>query len=399
MNRRTTGWSTPPAIGVLLLLLGRGMTGCSDHGMIVNTAAEEDGMIYTVAGHMKEAGNDGDGGPAVDCYLYWPVDVTPLVSGELLIVDFNNHRIRKIDNDGIINRFIGSGFLGDDRKGAATDIDLNHPTEVKVGPNGNYWIATYHNWCLKEIDAATMTFAQSIGDTATGYRGDYPENGGNIHATARPRFNLPSSLVFDPAGLIYVMDQGNTRIRRIDLQAGIVSLFAGGLRGDQDGVGSVAQFALPGAQTVGAGDRGGGIDIGPNGEDIYIADTENHKIRRLNISTQTVTTIGGTGEPGLAGDGGPALSAQLNYPADIACAASGDIYIADTHNHVIRKIDVATGIITTVAGSGLPGVSSDGTPAKSAKLNQPYGVAFDNATSTLYIADTFNHQVRKVRNP
>jgi DNA-binding beta-propeller fold protein YncE len=327
------------------------------------------------------------------------MDMTPLASGELLIVDFNNHRIRKVGTDGIINGFIGSGFLGDGRKGAAIDLDLNHPTEIKVGPNGNYWVATYHNWCLKEIDASTMTLVRFIGDTARGYRGDYPEHGGLINATPRPRFDLPSSLVFDPNGILFVMDQGNTRVRRIDLETGILSLFVGGTRGDQDGVGAEAQFSLPGAETTGDGDRGGGMDLAPNGEDIYFADTENHKIRKINIPTQSVTTIAGTGEPGWQGDGGPASSAKLRNPTDLACAANGDIYFADKNNHVIRKIDAATGIITTVAGTGLPGTSPDGTPAKSAKLNQPYGVAFDNATNTLYIADTYNHQVKKVRNP
>jgi len=369
--------------------------GCNDRGTVIDAGPEGDGLFYTVAGQPQEPGNDGDGGPAANSYLYWPVDMTPLPSGELLIVDFNNHRIRKIGTDGVINNFIGSGFLGDDRKGDASALDLNHPTEIRVGPNGNYWIATYHNWCLKEIDASTMTLVRFIGDTARGYRGD----GGLITAVPRPQFDLPSSLVFDPAGLIYVMDQGNTRVRKIDLQTGVLSLFVGGTRGDDDGVGPAAQFAFPGAETVGDGDRGGGMDLGPNGEDIYVADTENNKIRKINIPTQTVTTIAGTGEPGWEGDGGPALSAQFSYPADLACAANGDIYVADTHNHVVRKIDAATGIVTTVAGTGLPGVSPDGTPAASAKLNQPFGLAFDRETNTLYIADTFNHQVKKVRNP
>jgi DNA-binding beta-propeller fold protein YncE len=372
---------------------------CSDQGVGVYTPPAEDGRMYTVAGQAGEPGNDGDGGPAVNSNLYWPADVTPLPNGELLIVDFNNHRIRKISSDGIIDRLIGSGFLGDDRKGPATSIDLNHPTDVKIGPNGNYWIATFHNWCLKEIDAATMVLVRAIGDTARGYRGDFPENGGSITATARPRFDLPSSLLFDEAGFIYVMDQGNARIRKIDLQTGIISFFVGGTKGNRDGVGAEAQFSLPGAETVGDGERGGGMDLAPNGEDIYVADTENHTIRRVNIPSQSVTTIAGTGEPGWEGDGGSALSAQLSYPTDVACAANGDIYVADNHNHVIRKIDIATGIITTVAGFGVPTASPDGTPAKEAGLNQPFGVAVDRGSNTLYIADSFNHQIKKVRNP
>ena len=396
MKRTTPVQSASFVAGFAFLFIG---FACKDHGTEIDQLAEEDGLLYTVAGQPQEPGNNGDGGPAANSYLYWPVDMTPLVSGELLIMDFNNHCIRKLGTDGIITRFIGSGFLGDDRQGAALALDLNHPTGITVGPNGNYWVSTYHNWCLKEIDVATMTLVRFIGDTARGYRGDYPENGGSITATARPRFDLPSSLVFDPSGLMYVMDQGNTRVRKIDLQTGIISLFVGATRGDTDGFGSMAQFALPGAETVGDGDRGGGMDLAPNGEDIYFADTENNKIRKINIPTQTVTTIAGSGEIGWEGDGGPALSALFRYPSDVACAANGDIYVADTHNHIVRKIDAATGIVTTVAGIGLPGGSPDGTSAKSAKLNQPFGVAFENVTNTLYIADTFNHQVKKVRNP
>jgi DNA-binding beta-propeller fold protein YncE len=243
-----------------------------------------------------------------------------------------------------------------------------------------------------------MTFSQVIGDTIRGYRGDYPENGGSIDTTVPPRLDLPSSLVFDPAGILYFTDQGNTRIRKIDLQARVISSFVGGTRGDQDGIGEQAQFALPGAQTTGTGDRGGSIDISPDGSTIYMVDTENHKIKAIDIATRMVTTIAGTGEPGLEGDGGPALAAQLNFPQDIACSATGDLYVADTHNHVIRKVS-ASGIITTVAGIGAPGSSPNATPARDAKLKQPIGVAFDNLTNTLYIADTYNNQIKKVRNP
>jgi len=116
----------------------------------------------------------------------------------------------------------------------------------------------------------------------------------------------------------------------------------------------------------------------------------------INIATQMVTTIAGVGTPGWTGDGGPALSAELNFPTDLVCSANGDIYIADMHNHVVRKIDAATGILTTVAGSGSIGLSPDGVPAREAKFYQPVGVAYNNNTKTLYIADQYNHQLRKL---
>jgi sugar lactone lactonase YvrE len=387
-------------LALILMVIGLVfMPGCNDKGTAVEPPPEvQDGVLYDVAGQTGQSGDDGEEGPAVNALLYWPQDMTPLPNGDLLVMDWNNHRIRRITPDGIIHHFIGSGHLGDVRTGDAINARFNHPTEIKVGPNGNYWIATYHNWCIKEVDATTMTFVQVIGDTTRGYRGDYPENGGSIDATATPRFDLPSSLVFDPAGNLYFSDQGNTRIRKIDLQARVISSFVGGTRGDRDGIGEQAQFALPGAQTTGTGDRGGSIDISPDGTTIYMVDTENHKVKTIDIATRMVTTIAGTGEPGYEGDGGQALVAQFNFPQDIACAANGDLYIADSHNHVIRKIS-ATGIVTTVAGTGSPGSSPNATPAHEAKLKQPIGVAYDNVTNTLYIADTYNNQIKKVRNP
>jgi sugar lactone lactonase YvrE len=358
-----------------------------------------DGVIYVVAGVAGQGANDGDGGPATEAFFFWPIDTTPIEeTGDLLVMDWNNHRIRKIGADGIINAFIGSGFLGDGRHGPALTQDFNHPTDIKVGPDGNFWVAAYHNWCFKEFDATTMMVKQCIGDTARGYRGDWPENNGSIDATAAPRMDLPSSLVFDADGNIYFMDQGNTRIRKIDLSTRTIYVVAGGTRGPLDGIGTAAQFQFAGGQTAGIGERAG-LDLSPDKENIYIADTENHKIRMFNLATQMVSTVAGVGTPGWTGDGGPALAAELNFPTDVFCAANGDLYVADMHNHVIRRIDGDTGIITTVAGNGSIGNTPSGTPARESKFYNPIGVSFNNKTQTLYIADQYNFQIKKVINP
>jgi sugar lactone lactonase YvrE len=357
---KATGFIYLTMAALLLLSL---FAGCKDNGTAINAPpprAEEDGVLYIVAGTDGVAGNDGDEGPATSALLYWPHDMTPMPNGDLIVVDWNNHRFRKITPDGVIHHFIASGLLGDVRKGDAVQSRFNHPTDFKIGPDGNYWIAAFHNWCLKEVDATTLQYIQAVGDTAPGYRGDYPEHGGSLDFAAKPRMNLPGSLVFGPDGMLYFSDQGNTRIRKIDLTTRIISCFAGGTRGTLDGVGTVAQFAWPGSQTVGTGSRGGSIDISEDGQDIYIADTENNMIRKLHIADQMVTTIAGTGVIGYSGDGGPALSAQLNYPQDLVVGNNGDIYVADSHNHAVRKID-AGGTITTVAGTGLPGTCPDGT--------------------------------------
>ena len=403
MNTTKTNFWTL-LLGGTALCLSLAAAGCSDNGTPVDLPApgeELDGVMYVVAGHAGEGANDGDGGPAVDAYFFWPIDTTPIEeTGELLVMDWNNHRVRRIDAERYhpwIHR-IGFSWRWTVIGGNAIDHDFNHPTDVKVGPNGNFWVAAYHNWCFKEYDAATLTLVQCIGDTSRGYRGDWPENNGSIDAGARPRMDLPSSLVFDAAGNIYFMDQGNTRIRKIDLSTRTIYVVAGGTRGDLDGTGTAAQFQFAGGQTAGIGERTG-IDLSPDKENLYIADTENHKIRMFNLATQMVTTVAGVGTPGWTGDGGPALGAELNFPTDVFCAANGDLYIADMHNHVVRKIDGATGLMTTVAGNGSIGNSPSGTPARESKFYQPIGISYNNRTKTLYIADQYNFQIKKVINP
>jgi hypothetical protein len=365
--------------------------GCGDDDENPSTPiVEQDGMLYDVAGTQGEAGNDGDEGPATSAYLYWVIDLTVLPTGEMLVMDWNNHRIRKITADGMIHGFIGSGELGDGVSGPGPTINFNHPTEIRVGPDGNYYVAAYHNWKVKAFDATTLECSVPVG-TERGFGGD---NGPADQA----QLDLPSSLVFDVAGNMYIADQGNQRIRKVDAKTRIITTFVGGTRGYADGVGEEAMFNWPGGTTTGTGVRGSTLELSLDGQDIYVTDSENHRIRKVNIATRMVTTIAGTGVAGYSGDNGPALSAQFNLPTDLALSKAGDLFVADHNNHVVRKIDTA-GVVTTVAGTGTAGASANGTRADQAKLYLPQGVTFDDRTNTLYIADTWNHQIKKVRNP
>ncbi|MCH8294934.1 hypothetical protein IH992_27940 [Candidatus Poribacteria bacterium] len=362
------------------------ISGCGDDSDKVTTPVPHgDGILYNVAGIATEPGGGGNGGPALAAYLYWPQDITASPTGEIYILDWNNHCARLVETNGTISRIIGSGRLGDDSSGPGDTIDLNHPTGLTIGPSGDFWLAAWHNWKVKRIDRTTWEVSAPIG-TSQGFAGD----GGPAN---QAKLDLPSSVVFDPAGNIYISDQGNQRIRKVDTQM-IITTFAGGAKGYADGVGEDAQFSFPKGSDAGPG---GKIALSPHEDFLYVADTENHRIRKIDLATAEVTTVAGTGTAGWSGDNGPALSAQLNYPTDVAVAEDHSIYVADSKNHVIRRID-PFGIITTVAGTGEPGFSPDGTPAKSAKLNLPSGVLFTD-DGTLYIADTLNHQVKKVKNP
>ncbi|MFN0152248.1 MAG: hypothetical protein ACKVU1_16210 [bacterium] len=374
----------------LLLILALALGCGGDDPNPVIPIVEADGMLYDVAGKTGLAGNDGDEGPAANALLYWVVDLTVIPGGEMLVMDWNNHRIRKITADGTIHGFIGSGLVGDGVTGAGPTINFNHPTEIRIGPDGNYYVAAYHNWKIKAFDATTLECSIPVG-TGRGFGGD------NGPATAC-MMDLPSSLVFDAAGNMYIADQGNQRVRKVDAATQIITTFAGGERGFADGVGEAAMFSWPGGTTTGTGTRGATLALSPSGDEIYVTDPENHRVRKINIATREVTTVAGTGVEGYAGDGGDALSAQLNFPSDLEFSAAGDLYIVEYGNNVIRKIDTA-GIITTVVGTGAEGSSPNGTAARQAKLNQPQGIAFDKATNTLYVADTWNHMIKKVRNP
>jgi sugar lactone lactonase YvrE len=168
--------------------------------------------------------------------------------------------------------------------------------------------------------------------------------------------------------------------------AGIITTLAGtgtpGYDGDLSAATSAQLYHPSGVAVDGAGN-------------VYIADTNNHRVRKVTAGTAIITTLAGTGSAGFLGDGGPATGAQLNYPSGLAVNAAGDVFIADQNNHRIRRVAAGTGLITTVVGSGTPGYGGDGGVATAAHLDYPNAVALDDAEN-LYIADTYNHRIRKV---
>jgi DNA-binding beta-propeller fold protein YncE len=365
------------------------VAGCSDQGVVEQPAAphtEVPGSLYDVAGQAGSSGYRGDGGAAPKSRLYWPVDVyVHPTDGDVFIVDWNNHCYRRITSDGTISRIFGSGVHGDDFDGPAQSINLNHPTDMTVGPEGDFYLAVWHNWKIKRVDKNTLYSISAVG-TDAGFTGD----GGPAYLA---NLFLPSSVVFDPQGNMFISDQGNNRIRKVDTQ-GTIKTFAGRFeKGWRDGVGQFAKFSLSrGPDAL----PGGKVAITAAGDYLYMADQENHRVRKIDTQTAEVTTVAGTGTAGYSGDGGLATEAELNFPCDVTCAPNGDVYVADVRNHAVRKIDAA-GNITTVVGTGVPGFSPNGTPAAMAMLNTPFGIFFDGKTNTLYIADTYNSQVKRFR--
>lgn len=251
---------------------------------------------------------------------------------------------------------------------------------VAVDDEGNIYFSEPILGLVKKMNAATGDITTVAGQSFTGgYSGD----GG---PATKAGLSDPTGVAVDSSGNIYIADPQDNVIREVNAATGVITTVAGsgmdGYSGD-GGPATKAELNYPSSVAVdGAGN-------------LYFGDVLNHRVREVNAATGVITTVAGNGGDGYNGDGGPATKAILSDPAGVAVDAAGNLYIADAGNNVIREVNAATGVITTVAGNGTKGYSGDGGPATSAELSGPAGVAVEGA-GNLYIADTGNHRIRKV---
>ena len=334
--------------------------------------------IRTFAGNGTAA-STGDGGPAVAAAVNGPVGISAAPDGRLLIPERPGNRVRVVGTDGVIRTAAGTGvpgFSGDG--GPATAAQLSGPADAALDGSGNVYIADRDNNRIRRV--GTNGIITTI--AGTGVRGFSGDGGPAVAA----QLDNPVGVTVDAAGNVYVADAVNRRIRRIST-AGIITTVAGdgtaGSTGD-GGPATAARFVRPDDVRVDA--------IGS----LLVVDSGAHRVRRID-SSGVITTVAGTGTPGFGGDGGPAAAAELSAPIEVAPDAFGNLYIADTNNNRVRRVNAA-GVISTIAGTGTPGFGGDGNPAISALLNRPSGAAL-NVAGDLFIGDMANNRVRVVENP
>ena len=300
--------------------------------------------------------------------------------GALYFCDLDNQRIRRLDlATKRLTTVAGNGergYRGDG--GPAAAAALNMPHELRFDRLGNLFIAERDNHVIRKVDRATGIISTVAGTGAPGFSGD-----GGPGANAQLR--QPHSLVFDRDGRLLVCDIGNQRIRRISLDTGIIETYAGTGEAKPTPEGAAVNGTpLNGPRT---------FAMAPNG-DLYLALREGNAILRIDRATQTFHRVAGTGEQGYSGDGGPALNAKLAGPKGLAIGADNTLYVADTENHVIRGIDLRTGLITTVLGTGTRGDGPEPNPLE-CRLARPHGVLAANGA--LYVSDSEAHRIRVVR--
>ncbi|WP_234125051.1 X2-like carbohydrate binding domain-containing protein [Clostridium hydrogenum] len=345
------------------------------------------GNISTIVGTTKDVpaiAYSGDGGLATSAALSNPMGVVADSSGNVYIADSGNNAVRKIDHTtGNISTIAGtgtSGYSGDN--GLATSAKLNMPMGVAVDSSGNVYIADSSNSAIRKIDNTTGNISTIAGTGTSGYSGD------NGLATSATLYG-PNGVAVDNSGNVYIADSGNNVVRKIDHITGNISTIAGtGTRGYSGDNGLATSATLYGPREV-------AID---NSGNVYIADSGNNVIRKIDHTTGNISTIAGTGTRGYSGDNGLATSATLNTPSGVAVDSSGNVYLADSSNSAIRKIDHETGTISTIAGNGTSAYGGDNGLATSATLSTPCQISVDSS-GNVYIADKFNHEIRKISMP
>ena len=352
------------------------------HEVFAFALAEINGPVSAKVVDLRIDSIAGDGTPGL---VGQPFGVEIGPDGKLYICDVENHRIHRVDLETRkLTTIAGTdhmGYTGDG--GPALEAALNEPYEIRFDTQGNLYFVEMRNHIVRRIDAKTQVITTVAGCGTQGFGGD----GG---PATEALLNMPHSIALDQKGGLFIADIGNHRIRRVDLTTGIINTFAGN-----------GEKVLPKDGQLAKGNP----MLGPRAlfiEDntLWIALREGHSVWSMNLDTGKLSHIAGTGKRGFTGDGGAPRLATFDGPKGIAIGPKGYVYIVDTENQAIRKIDVQGDRITTIAGQGpqAVGYGGDGGSSLDAMLDRPHGICV-GADGVVYIGDTNNHRVRQIEHP
>jgi len=357
-------------------------------------------------------GFNGDGVDRYDAWFSYPMSATISEYGDVILADWNNHKLRRLEADGTLTTIMGTDFLGDGDadhldatpEGApGTSVALNHPTMQEYFADGLLLSASWHTHKLRTWDPATGLVHVFCG-AGPGTTGIDPE------PVEDALLNQPKEVLIDSSGDVYVLDMRNEQIRFLDMETQTLQTVAGSGTKDYCGDGGPALDACFNFPKNYNPEPGGAIALDEASERLYVADTESHIIRVVDLAAGTIDLL--AGQPLVPGDAdGPGLEAMFNFPTDLEL--DGDsLFVADANNHKIRVIDLTTGEVSTFAGTGeascpfdgdvaVPQIcdeqhrGGDGGPAEEATLYRPFGVNLD-LDGNLVIADSYNQRFRIV---
>jgi sugar lactone lactonase YvrE len=326
-------------------------------------------------------GTDGDRVAATKAKLTAPFGVEFDKHNNLFFVEMNGNKLRVIDveDDMYLVTLAGTGEKGR-ADGPAEKATLNGPHSLAIAPNGKIYIADTFNNCLREYDPTAKTLTTVVGTGEKGFSGD---GGPGDKAT----FNELYDALWDKSGkLLYIVDLKNARIRTWDPTTKIVKTIAG------NGQKGTPKDGTPALEAPLNDPRAVAIDSKGN---VYILERGGNSLRVVDAATQKIKTVAGTGKKGPLTADGPGTESTLSGPKFLWCDSADNILIADTDNHCIRKYTPANGMLTLIAGTGKAGSAGLDGPPKEAQLNQPHGI-YEAPDKTLYISDSSNHRVLRI---
>ncbi len=340
--------------------------------LFLTAPAQADKLVLVAGG-----GKGGDGVPATQARLIEPFGIDFDRGGNFYLVELRGERVLKVDPKGVFTVLGGTGKKGKGGDGGpAKQAQFNGMHSLAVAPNGDVYLADTWNNKVRKIDAKTGVITTVAGTGEKGFSGD----GG---PAVKAQFGGIYCIAFGPkAEKLYLADLDNRRIRAVDLQTGIVTTVAGnGTKGAPKNGADATAAPLVDPRAVAVDSKG----------NVYILERGGHALRVVGTDGK-IRTVAGTGKAGLSGDGGPASKALLRGPKHLCIDLEDNVILADTANHVIRKYLPREGTIVRLAGTGKKGSAGAGGPALKAEFNEPHGV-YIHPSGTLYVVDSLNHRV------